>query len=160
MARITRVSILKVLVPPTCSNSRSCSTRSSLTCMAGLAVETSSRKMVPPSACMNLPILSPVGAGEGAGHVAEQLALQQRFRQGAAGDLDEGPVAPAAAAVDGPGDHRLAGAALAGDEHGGAGVGDAVDHVVDLQHAAVVADDVFHAEAEIELRLQARGSLR
>ena len=56
--------------------------------------------------------------------------------------------------MDRPGDHRLAGAALAGDQHGGAGVGHAVDHVVDLQHAVVVADDVLHAEAEIELGLE------
>ena len=31
------------------------------------------------------------GAGERPGHVAEQLAFQQRFRQCAAGDLDERP---------------------------------------------------------------------
>ncbi len=56
--------------------------------------------------------------------------------------------------MDRPGDHRLARAALAGDEHGGAGVGHAVDHVEDLQHAVVVADDVLHAEAKIELGLE------
>ena len=94
------------------------------------------------------------GAGEGAGHVAEQLAFQQRFGQRPAGHFDEGLVAARAAAVDGPRDHRLARAALAGDQHGGPGVGDAVDDVVDLQHAVVVADDVFHAEAEVELGLE------
>ena len=40
------------------SNSRSCRTRSSLTCRLGEAVAISSRKIVPPSACRNLPILS------------------------------------------------------------------------------------------------------
>ena len=97
--------------------------------MPGLAVPISSRKIVPPSACRNLPILSCGGAGERAGDVAEQLAFQQRFRQGAAGDFDERLVAAAAAAMDRAGDQRFAGAAFAGDQHGGPGVGDAVDHV-------------------------------
>ena len=74
------VSTLKVFVPPTCSNSRSCKTRSSLTCMPGLAVEISSRKIVPPSACLNCRGCRR-GARERAGYVAEELAFQQRFRQ-------------------------------------------------------------------------------
>ena len=94
------------------------------------------------------------GAGEGPGHVAEQLAFQQRFGQRPAGDFDERLVAAAAAAMDGPGDQRLARAALAGDQHGGLGVGDRVDHVEDPQHAVVVADDVLHAEPQVELGLQ------
>ena len=81
--------------------------------MPGLAVPISSRKIVPPSACMNLPDLVADRAGERAGHVAEQFAFQQRFRQRAAGHFDERLVAARAAAVDGPGDQRLARAAFA-----------------------------------------------
>ncbi len=72
--------------------------------------------------------------------------------QCAAGDFDERPFSAAAAAVDRPGDHALAGAAFAGDQHGGPRVGHAVDHVEHLQHPRVVADDVVHAEAPVELR--------
>ncbi len=57
-------------------------------------------------------------------------------------------------AVDGPRDQGLAGAALAAYEHGGLGVGHGVDHVEYLQHAVIAADDVFHAETEVELGLQ------
>ena len=122
--------------------------------MPGLAVLISSRKIVPSSASLNLPSFSPTAPVNAPADVAEQLAFQQRFGQGAAGDFDERLVAPAAAAMDGPGHQRLARAALAGDQHGGPGVGHGVDHVEDLQHAVVVADDVLHAEAEVELGLE------
>ena len=45
---------------PTGSNACSCSTRSSFTCIAGEAELISSRKIVPPSAAMNRPILSAI----------------------------------------------------------------------------------------------------
>ena len=56
--------------------------------------------------------------------------------------------------MDRPGDQRLAGAAFAGDQHRGLGVGHAVDHVEHLEHAVIVADDVLQAEAQVELRLE------
>ena len=56
--------------------------------------------------------------------------------------------------MNGPRDQRFAGAAFAGDQHRGLGVGDAVDHVEDLEHAMIVADHVLHAEAQIELGLE------
>ena len=92
--------------------------------------------------------------GERPGHVPKQLALQQRLRQRPAGHLDKRLVPPGAAAMDRPGDERLAGAALAGNQHGGLGVGHALDHVVDPQHAVVVADDVLQAETHVELGLE------
>jgi hypothetical protein len=63
------------------------------------------------------------GAGERSGHVAEELALEERFAQAAAGHLDEAAAAAAAHAVDVAGEERFAGAALPGDEHGGRRVG-------------------------------------
>ena len=57
--------------------------------------------------------------------------------------------------MDGPGDQRLARAALAGNQHRGPRVGHGVDHVEDLQHAAVMADNAFHAEPHVELGLEA-----
>ncbi len=105
-------------------------------------------------ACVGLHELAELvvgGAGKGAGDVAKKLAFEQRLRQRAAGDFDERLVAAPAAAMDGAGDQRLAGAAFAGDEHGGFGVGHAIDHLEDALHAVVVADDVFEAESHIEL---------
>jgi hypothetical protein len=57
------------------------------------------------------------GAGEGAFHVAEQLALQQRLGDRRAVDRHERRLRAAAAAVDRARDQVLAGAALAGDQH-------------------------------------------
>ena len=94
------------------------------------------------------------GPGEGPGHVAEQLAFQQGLGQGPARNFHEWLVAPRAGPVDRSGDERLAGAALAGDQDGGLGVGHALDHVEDPQHAVVVADDVLQAESHVELGLE------
>ena len=94
------------------------------------------------------------GAGERTGHVAEQFAFQQCFRQRPAGHFDKRLVAPGAVAMNRPGDQRLAGAAFAGDQHGGLGVGHAFDHVEHAPHPVIVADDVLDAEPQIELRLQ------
>ena len=65
MAAITRTSTRSVRSAPSGSNSRSCSTRSSLDWSAGLIVPISSRKIVPPSASANLPffvVVAPVNA--------------------------------------------------------------------------------------------------
>ncbi len=64
------------------------------------------------------PGLGAVGAGERAALVAEQLALQQALLQRRALDDHERLVAPRAARVQQLRDHLLAGARLAGDEHG------------------------------------------
>jgi hypothetical protein len=63
------------------------------------------------------------GVGEGAAHVAEKLALEQRLRHGGAVDRHERPVGPRAATVQRASNQLLAGAALAGDEAGGLGAG-------------------------------------
>jgi hypothetical protein len=65
VAAMIRTSQATVLVPPTRTNSRSCNTRSSLTCVAAEISPISSRNSVPPSASSNRPILratAPVNA--------------------------------------------------------------------------------------------------
>ena len=71
------------------------------------------------------PALLADGAGERAALVAEELGLEQRLGEGAAVDRDELPAA-AGVVVDGAGDQLLAGARLAGDQHRGDGLGDAL----------------------------------
>ena len=110
---------------------------------------------MPPSACMNLPSLSPA-APVNAPATCPNSSLSRSVSGSAPQAIStNGLLRRAAAAVDGPGDERFAGAAFAGDQHRSSGVGDAVDHVEDLEHAMIMADDVLHAEAEIELGLEA-----
>ena len=70
---------------------------------------------MPPSASSKRPLRSCARVGEGAAHVAEHLALEQRRRDAAEVHLDERPARAPAVAVDGFGDQLLARAALAGD---------------------------------------------
>ena len=63
------------------------------------------------------PALLPIGAGERAALVAEQLALEQRFRQRRAGDVHERLRRAAAVVVNHLGGQILAGAALARQQH-------------------------------------------
>src|SRR5262249_27329654 len=67
------------------------------------------------------------GAGEGALHVAEELALDQAGRDGGAVHLHERPVAPGAPVVYGPGDQLLPGPGLSLDQHAGVGLRDLLD---------------------------------
>src|ERR1043166_4563054 len=67
------------------------------------------------------------GAGEGALHVPEELALHKRVRNGSTVDGHEGLIATGTGRVDGASDEFLAGAALPGDQHvtpSGADLGD------------------------------------
>ena len=70
------------------------------------------------------------GAGEGAAGVAEQLALEQVGGDRGAVDRDERPARAPAVLVDGARHQLLAGAGLAGDQHGGVAVGDEADHLL------------------------------
>ena len=92
VAATTRTSTLRVRVPPTGSNSPSCSTRRSLPCSSSGSSPISSRKSVPPSAASKRPVaprVAPVkaprswpksslsisaGGDGGAVHVDERLA--------------------------------------------------------------------------------------
>src|SRR5206468_9128627 len=83
---------------------------------------------------LDLPLPLLVSAGEGALFMAEELALEQRLRDGAAIDGDEGLGMARAVRVDGLGHQLLAGAALALAENGGVRLGHALDYREDLAH--------------------------
>ena len=92
-------------------------------------------------ALLELADAAAVGAGEGALLVAEQLAFQQVLRDGGAVEGQERCFAPGAVLVDGPGDQFLAGAALAGDQHGDVLGRDAADGLVHLAHGRAGAEN-------------------
>ncbi|EDM79044.1 hypothetical protein PPSIR1_10590 [Plesiocystis pacifica SIR-1] len=94
------------------------------------------------------------GARERALDVAEELGLDQVLGDGPAVDRHEGALGPGRAVVDLVGDELLAGARLAGDQHGDVGAGDLVDPLVDLDHLGARADD----RAELDV-LEAVGQL-
>jgi hypothetical protein len=77
--------------------------------------------------------------------VAEQLALEQRLGHRRAVDRDELRILAARAIVDRARDDLLAGAALAGDEHGCIGDRDLIDQRIDLMHRGRRADHVAAA---------------
>ena len=81
---------------------------------------------------LELARLVAIGAGEAALDVAEQLRLEQRLGQAGAVDGDEVVVLARAVGVHRPRDEFLADAALAGDEHLGVGLGDALDFLAQI----------------------------
>src|SRR5207244_3518394 len=93
-------------------------------------------------------------AGERAFLVAEELALEDRLREGGAVERHE--VAPAARGIggDGAGHELLAGAVLAQDQHGGLGRGDLAQRVEDVLHRLAAADDALEAVLLVELALE------
>ena len=99
MAQMTRTSTFMVLVPPTRSNSRSCSTRSSFAWNASGHVADLVEKQRAAVGQLEAARAVRDGAGEGALLVAEQLRLEQRLRQRGAVDLDERLAARARRAV-------------------------------------------------------------
>ena len=80
------------------------------------------------------------GAGEGAFFVAEQLAFQQGFGNGGAVQRDERAAGAAGFAVDMAGEHFLAGAGFACDEHGGFGGGDLLGAAQHGEHGGIAHD--------------------
>ncbi len=82
-----------------------------------------------------------VCSGEGALLVTEQFTFQQVLRDGSAVEGQEGCLGPGAVLVDGTGDQFLAGAALAGNQHGDVLGGDAADGLVHVAHGWAASDD-------------------
>ena len=74
--------------------------------------------------------------------MAEQFALDQSGGNRAAVDLHERPVAPLAAAVDGPREQFLAGAGFADDEDRRVGGRHALDFSQHVEQRRAVADDL------------------
>jgi len=95
-------------------------------------------------------------ASEGAALVAEQLALQEILRDGAAVDCDEGVRGAWAARVDRPRHQLLAGACLALDQHRDVGGGHALDEVQDLLHLGSLRDDAADRLEAFDLHLEGR----
>ena len=89
------------------------------------------------------PLAVVAGVGEGPLDVPEQLALQQRVGQGRDVHGDERLLPPLAMLVQAPGNHLLARAALAHDQHRGLGIGDLRQLVVELEHGRALAEQVF-----------------
>ena len=79
-------------------------------------------------------------AGKGAFLVAEQFGFEQVFRYRRAIDGDERLLRAGAAAVHEARQHFLAGAAFAGDEHGGVRARDLLGELDDLRHGVVAVD--------------------
>ena len=96
------------------------------------------------------PLAVAVGAGEGAAHVAEELALEERrCERGAVAD-DERPVAERREPVERARHELLARAALAGHKRGGGVAGEALDEGEHLEHALRARDDPFERHAALQ----------
>ena len=134
VAAITRTSTDCSVRPPSRRNVRSCSTRSSFTCVAGrhLADLVEEQRAAVGQLETALP---PIGrAGERALLVAEDLALEQRLGNRRAVDRHKRKRRARAELVDRLRDQLLAGARLAGDEHRRARRRRLLDDLVDLPH--------------------------
>ena len=121
VAATTRASVRSVSLPPTRSNSRSWSTRSSATWTGGGSSPTSSRKIVPPAASSKRPrrrSRAPVKAPFSWPNSSD--ATSPSGQRGAV-DLDQGALRPGRPGVDRAGDELLAGPGLARDQHGRVG---------------------------------------
>ncbi len=122
-----------VRVPPSRSNSCSCSTRRILACVFGLMSPISSRNSVPPSACSKRPmrcLSAPVNAPFSWPNSSDSSRFSCSAAQLTLTKLREARVR---VVVDRAGDQLLAGAGLAADEHRGVALG----HLAhDAQHAA------------------------
>ena len=131
--------------PPTRSISRSWRARRSLGWRSSRSDPDLVQEQRPGVRHLELPELPRVRARERAPLVTEQLRLQQLGRERRAVHGHEGPVAAAALPVDGARDQLLAGARLPRDEHGGRGVGDLADKLVDAAHRRRPADQLIEA---------------
>src|SRR5262249_46483899 len=81
------------------------------------------------------------GPREGALHVSEKLALQERRRQGRAVDAHERLAGPRARLVEGAGEQLLARARLAAQEHGRGAGGDLADQLQEAPHGRARTDE-------------------
>src|ERR1039458_6629451 len=94
-----------------------------------------------------------MSTGEGTLFMAEQFALQECLRNGAAVDGDEQARFSGATPVDGEGGHLLAGAALAQDEDRGIGRRHLADRAEDTLHLGTGAEQSFEGFSS-QLHLQ------
>src|SRR5262249_57888148 len=83
--------------------------------------------------------------GERATAMPEELALEERFRDGRAVECHERAALPRPALVERARGDLLAGPALARDQDRRAGVGDPPEEIVDRGHRGACADQVAEA---------------
>jgi hypothetical protein len=95
-----------------------------------------------------------VGAGERPLGVPEELALEQRLRDRGAVHGDEGVVPARGLRVDGAGEHLLARAALALEEHGRLVLRGALDQLQHLDHRRRGRDDRPLADRALHVALE------
>ena len=105
---------------------------------------------------LEAPDLAREGAGERAFFAAEQLALDQRGRDGAAVDAHHGTAAPRAPLVDLRREQLLAGAGLAEEQHRRVGRRHLLDLIDDATHRGTLADDRVKAEQDRRVALNAQ----
>src|SRR5437870_3455413 len=101
-------------------------------------------------------------AREGALPEAEQLRLEQLFRDRRAVHRDERLVAPSAREVERAREQLLANARLAVDQHGRVEPGNRVEQLEDVLHHLALREDVLEREPRSEehtSELQSRGHL-
>ena len=93
-------------------------------------------------------------AGKRAFHVAEELALDQSGRDGAAVDLDQRALPAAASGMDSARNQLLARAGLAGDEHGRVRGRDLLELAKQRQERWAVADQLGKVVLAVDLFLE------
>ena len=103
---------------------------------------------------LHLPGLLLHGAGERSLFVPEQLALEQRLRDGRAVQPHVRLLPPLAGVVNRSRDQLLAGSALAENQDRGLGRANRPDHFAQLLQAVAVPDDVVQLVAEGQPRLE------
>ena len=145
---------------PTGITSPCSSARSSFTCTGSGISATSSRNSVPPLASTSRPARgwsAPVNAPRTWPNSSLSASVGIE-----GGDVHrhERPAAPAAVAVNRPGDQLLAGAALAGEHHAGFGRSDQRDPLEDLLHHRRAADQAVRLAVSIATAAPAAGWAR
>src|SRR4029453_14031046 len=90
-------------------------------------------------------------AGERPTYVAEQLAFEQGFRNGAAVDRDEALIAPCAGVMNCPRGQLLAGSCFPCDEHGTRRRGDGSQKLEQLEHRRGPSNNAVQTESIVEL---------
>ena len=118
VAATMRASVFSTRVPPSRWNSRSCSTRRNLACADEAHLADFVEKQHAAGRLLELAGLALRRAGERATLVAEQLRLEQLFRQARRSSARRTGRPPRRRAMDEPRDHLLPGARLAKQQHG------------------------------------------
>src|SRR6266850_1981154 len=93
-------------------------------------------------------------AGKRALDVAEELAFDQPRRDGTAVDLDQRTLPAGAQGLDGPRDQLLAGAGIAGDEHGRVRGCDLLDLAKERQQRWAIADQLGEVVLAVDFLLE------